>query len=302
MKDASNNHKAMQCLISCIADDDTGNIPGDIDWTEVIKLANLHKVIPRLYLKAKDYLPETERESLRKSFLAIATRNTFIIEELARLTTLFNENDITAMPFKGPALALQIFGDVTKRQFDDIDLIVPSNQIARAVEVLKKNEYQPDIELSESASKGYNKAGQDWTLHTSNSDICLDIKPASNLKSDPEEKEAVLYKDIPIHCLTASDTLEGICVHGNRHLWHRLSWILDVSELIQKLSEDEMESVIASAHKNGTLLRLLLGLNLANEVLKTNLPECVKSEIASHPELIHLTEVFYSHALFTSVK
>jgi hypothetical protein len=43
------------------------------------------------------------------------------------------------VPFKGPALAVQAYGDLSLRQYDDLDLLIHEADVPRAYQLLIAN-------------------------------------------------------------------------------------------------------------------------------------------------------------------
>src|SRR2546426_10956064 len=73
--------------------------------------------------------PSDERRS-------IARRNLCLTGDLLSLLELFEARGIPAVPFKGPVLAVQAYGDVALREFRDLDILVTHRDITRARELL----------------------------------------------------------------------------------------------------------------------------------------------------------------------
>jgi len=71
---------------------------------------------------------------------------------------------------------------------------------------------------------------------------------------------------------SAEDLLVMMCVHGGKHFWERLSWIVDIARLIQA-REVDWHLLLAIAEKLESVRALLLGLDLAHEVAGAALPE-----------------------------
>ena len=62
--------------------------------------------------------------------------------ELVRaFTRSLEQAGIPSMPFKGPALALQLYGGLECRQFKDLDLVVPPDKAVHAAEILRAMGY-----------------------------------------------------------------------------------------------------------------------------------------------------------------
>ena len=65
-----------------------------------------------------------------------------------------------------------------------------------------------------------------------------------------------------------------LCVHGAKHFWDRLAWIVDVAELITVQPVDWALSMQIAAEAKSTRV-LLLGLYLAHDLLGASLPQPV---------------------------
>jgi hypothetical protein len=79
---------------------------------------------------------------------------------------------------------------------------------------------------------------------------------------------------VRMRTFSIEDTLVMLCVHGNKHLWDRLSWIADVAELITAQPVDWALTMQSAAEMKSTRV-LLLGLYLAKELFGASLPESI---------------------------
>lgn len=66
-----------------------------------------------------------------------------------------------------------------------------------------------------------------------------------------------------------------LCIHGARHNWSRISWICDVSELIQHHKINWSE-VTRNAGKLGVMRILLITLSLVHDLLGTPFPREIR--------------------------
>ena len=111
------------------------------NWSEVMVLAERHRLVPHLYLalknSASDLVPADAWEKIRQRFRANATRNIQFMTELVRVVRALEQVGIPALPIKGPALAIQLYGGLECRQFGDLDLLVPQQLAVRAAEILR---------------------------------------------------------------------------------------------------------------------------------------------------------------------
>jgi hypothetical protein len=77
-------------------------------------------------------VPKANLAQLRNYFHANAQRNLFLTQELLKLLTLFKTNGISAIPYKGPVLAVAVYGNLALRQFGDLDILVHKRDVLRA--------------------------------------------------------------------------------------------------------------------------------------------------------------------------
>ena len=63
--------------------------------------------------------------------------------ELIKIMDLYRSQGIQAMPYKGPVLAVQAYGDVTLREFDDLDIVLRQRDMAKANDAIQGAGYRP---------------------------------------------------------------------------------------------------------------------------------------------------------------
>ena len=66
----------------------------------------------------------------------------FLTGELLRLLDLFEQNQIPAVPYKGPALGVAIYGKLSLRQFADLDILIPEKDVWKATDLLINRGYR----------------------------------------------------------------------------------------------------------------------------------------------------------------
>ena len=92
-----------------------------IDWPALVGAATLHRVVPALYRAMRRMpvgsVPESELEALKRKYFANAGRNLHLARELAVICALLRREGIEAIAFKGPTLARQAYGELTRRQW-----------------------------------------------------------------------------------------------------------------------------------------------------------------------------------------
>lgn len=112
-----------------------------IPWVDLIELCDYNRMLPLLLDAmaqfAPDALQDSQFDELRDHYAKAAED---VNEQLGHLVTLLGNLEtegLRAIPFKGPLLAQLAFGSPLRREFRDIDLIVPADQYARTIASLQ---------------------------------------------------------------------------------------------------------------------------------------------------------------------
>lgn len=279
----------------------------NVDWDYVFNLGRRHAVIPLLYRQlareGADLIPPSFLAKLKLQYQENYARNIILTDELCRVIHIFKEAGIEAIPYKGPALALFAYGDLGLRRFVDLDVIVKKSDVPRARDLLFKEDY--------ALSKPLTPAQQDLLLRTQHNlqfarndrrillELHWEVAPhlfASSVQENElwQNLTTIKLNDHEVNALSAEDLLFSLCVHGSRHLWERLGWICDISEIIARhdLNWDALQKRAAAADNERMLL---LGLYLAQKLLHTNLPREVQQRCVADARLASLAANISEH-------
>ena len=163
------------------------------------------------------------------------------------------------MPLRGPALAVQAYGDPTLRQFSDLDLLVHPQDLPRAYQSLSEIGYQSILGLPGGRLPGFRTALQPTVelqrtgciveLHSAAMEKRLvDTVPSSHWW---QETGTVELHGKPYHCLSRVNNLLLAAIHGSKHRWRTLKWIVDLSALLRDATEAEREQLLGHAEELG---------------------------------------------------
>jgi len=67
-------------------------------------------------------------------------------------------------------------------------------------------------------------------------------------------------------------------MHGSKHIWERIEWIVDVDKLIRTSNSIDWEEVYKLAHIANGKIMLELGLNLSSHLFQTPIPKEIKKK------------------------
>ena len=116
-----------------------------LDWDEVLVETRRQYIVPLLYrhLQAEctDLVPSGVLEQLREEYVRSAARSMSLAAELCAIARLLEDGGVEPLPYKGPVLALQAYGDVALRTFTDLDVLVRKSDVWKARQILCSRGY-----------------------------------------------------------------------------------------------------------------------------------------------------------------
>jgi hypothetical protein len=257
-------------------------LAADLDWSLLLRLAEEQGVAPLLAhaLRAagEDCVPEPWQEWLREHGRARICFTLALIAELFRLLEILGQASIEAAVFKGPALAVEAFGDAALRQYSDLDLFVPHAHVLRACDLFVARGYRTDLPLDE-ARRGRVPGQFLFTRHDALAGIELHTERTLRYIPRPLPVSALMARRtyVPIEghrvpTFSAEDTLVLISIHGSKHLWDRLTLVADVGALACRAPQLDTRAALGFACELGAERMLALGLRLASDLLAAPLP------------------------------
>ncbi len=296
-----------QLLVSCartrmvpeIAERIRELVAGPLDWDFVFSEATENSVGPLLEMNLRavmaDAAPAAAMERLKITCRANTVRCLFLAAELHKILELFRTAGILAIPYKGPVLAEQAYRNLTLRDFDDLDIILPQRDLQKAHEVMLGLGYQarfPWILSRDSRTAlvpgEYNyrdeKRRTVVELHT---ELTLRHFPvAPDIDRFAQRMVSVMVAGQEVPTLAPEDLLSALCVHGSKDFWERISWIADVAELIQRQTDLDWDRAFQTAESLRAERMLHLGLALADDLLQAPMPEAIRKRVRGDAEAL----------------
>jgi hypothetical protein len=106
----------------------------------VVELAEMHSLRTLLYRRVSDAVGEAAApaavRALEQRFRANAIHNLQAVAEIRSIVGLLAAAGVPALALKGPALAVSAYGDLTLREFSDVDMLVPRAALEAALAAL----------------------------------------------------------------------------------------------------------------------------------------------------------------------
>ena len=291
-------------------------LDSEIKWDDFIAVAAQHAVIPLVYNVLSNFsrqIPALALLRLKNINQVNVINNLYLTNELLKLVELMEANGIRSLPYKGPVAAEFIYGDLSLRQFGDLDILIAKKDILKTKKLFHSIGYLPKTIRTEEEDQAFIDSGQpyNYKFFSANGKVCIELHWmfTSKFNSFPvnydrimDNLTAVKIGDQSVPSLKPEDLLLIFCQHGSKHFWERLLWICDIANLIQNHPNINWEYVIDSSKKLGAKRMLFLGLNLAQGLLDVTLPNGISKQISADRKVFKLSQRVIEQLFFNPEK
>ena len=281
-----------------------------LDWERFFWWVERHRVTPLVHLGFKQLaalpVPWQVREGIRERADNNVRRMLMLGGELVQLLRAFERAGIRALPLKGPALALQIHGDMTLRQVRDLDFLLDAENIDRAMDLLLGLGYRlhPDQEGFEKLSARKKAV---WESHKNqccllhrNRPLILELHWNAMRELLPAQlsdfwgrRGTLNLGGVEIPVPHKADLIPYLAIHGVYHSWRRLSWLVELACLVPKVSAQEWNEICDSVEVAGIRQPLVQAILVSNRLFETRIPVRIRGWLQEDSRPARLAE----HAL-----
>ncbi|MFL5542422.1 MAG: nucleotidyltransferase family protein [Longimicrobiaceae bacterium] len=259
-----------------------------VDWSAMLALARRHRLIPFLHRHLKDApLPRAAARELLALQREEVNRALRMASVLRRRLDALAAAGVEALAYKGPALAMQAYGELGMRSFVDLDLLVRPDDVPAAIAALWVEGYLPGLALSPAQERWFRRMDGDYPLVHRGTRLLLELhaRVSSERFCMPISTDALIGRSatVPlgggrVRTLGDDDLLLVLAVHGAKHRWKRLEWVAALAELL-RAGRGDVGAALRLASGVHARRTLLLGLALARRLLDAPLAEEVVREI-----------------------
>jgi hypothetical protein len=206
-------------------------------------------------LKDRTYLHERHRLSHQQIdwLLNENSGKKYVDEKISQLqhvrvfmevTDLLRKNGIPFVSLKGPLLSYRIYNDPTVRISHDIDLLIDAEMIGQVIQILFNNGYQFSTDVfwpgTKSQQKVYIKHVHHLSFINNETKSCVEIHWVlmHSLPVSPKRQKEIILENIKevefsgkiFPVLDAEMEFIYLLIHGSRHEWQRLKWLIDIKD------------------------------------------------------------------------
>jgi putative nucleotidyltransferase-like protein len=260
---------------------------GTLDWDRLISAAEQNSVTALLERHLRVFVPDLVPPAQMNRLATINKEGAFrclkLTGELLKIVTALEAQAVVPLPYKGPVLAAQAFGEIGLRNFDDVDILVPQRDIGKAHGTMLELGYRPSLAWMASPEARRSVVPGEYKYYRKDCDAIVEFHTERTLRHFPvipnlydfaRRGVRITLSGHEILTLCAEDALVALCIHGTKDFWGRLLWIADVAETIQSQSLD-LNVVFERAESLRAERMLRLGLILAERILRAPIPpEC----------------------------
>jgi len=289
------HHREFQLLLYCLTSQPNAArikeaIQEDIGWQTLLELAQQHGVRPILRQSLKSAcwhsVPETIQLELDEFYRTNAQRNLLLTGELLRLFGLFQDNGIPVAAIKGAILGESVYGDLSLREFSDLDIIVHEADVSKVEDILTPLGYQADFPDRDYRSAFLSYQGQ-YAFRNSQTGIAVDLhwRLSSNGEPFPLQsaeiwsrlgEATIAGRKIPT--LGLDDLVLFSAGHGTKEGWRCLKWVCDFAEILRKHQDVDWVAVLGRAKRSNCSRSLQLAIVLASTLLDAPAPSGLVEE------------------------
>ena len=258
-----------------------------IDWTYLHQAAIQHLQIPLLHKNLsgipEDLIPRDFFEKLQSDAFHISAWSLFMTDELTKLLSLFKDQNIPVIPFKGPVLAATAYGDLSLRVFTDLDVFVSKRDLTKISELLATKGYSM-VHKTETHKQFVLKHKYNLQFLNPEKKVIIEIHWRFTRNKLPfaldeeglwKRSEQVQLAGVEVSNFCVEDLLILLCVHGVKHRWMRLGWLCDLSEILRVHPDLNWQCLLDAAKQMRVRRILFLGLQLLQDLFDVSVPESV---------------------------
>jgi hypothetical protein len=249
-----------------------------VDWPACLDLMRWHRLIPHAHRTlgaAGASVPAGCAAILQEESIAIAARSLARAQQLTVLLRALGYDGVRAMPFKGPSLSLAAYGELGVRDGVDLDIVVRPDDVDRARATLLRLGYAPSSAMSPTQERTLQRSFGHFVYDAPGDAVKVELHWRFAAQRYPWSMsvEDVLSRasmDVAVGFGAASpDQTDQILLqvmHGTRHQWERLEWLVALVQLLTRADADE-SSLIERASHNESARALQVALRLARDLL-----------------------------------
>lgn len=266
-----------------------------LDWDRVAAIARRHRVWSLVAdgVRAAGLDPPPEIAALlRDRSKATARKNLAAVAATLQLGRQLDAAGIDWLCFKGLPLTIQAYGALSVKASNDIDILVPQADTARAAALLDAAGYRrfnpPPDQVPDDRLDAWMQVSKEagWRHPATGIIVELHARMTANPALLPQggiaspRQTVALARGIEVATLADEMLLPYLAAHGAHSGWVRLKWLADYAAMLMR-DPAAIEPHHRAAQALGVGRCAAQGLLLAHDLLGLPLPPALEAELRS---------------------
>lgn len=284
----------------------------DPDWKLIATLSHRHEIYPLLFKHLSSLQCAAVSQKLLSELARLAgfraRKSCLLSAELMRVKRVLQAQQIEFRAFKGPALAAQAYEFASERLFQDLDLIVEEQDVARAQATLIDAGYRPDPAHGSEMPQNFMFTSFFRQLTGAQSFIRQDAQTAYALalhwRGPRSAHQVVAFDDQAtevsirggrVRTLNPELSLLFLVANGTDHHWTKLKCLVDIVQILKTQADFNWQKLSSLATEYSMVREVDLALLLCRRLLglPRQLPHAVLVRITNDAALATMcTEIF----------
>lgn len=262
------------------------------DWDFFLELACRNHVAISVYRNRGHELlrgmTAQSTEALREQYLGMVQHGLRLATIWREVATALNAARLRTLPYKGRALAADLYGDAAARDTWDIDVLLESPDAARhAYEVLRPQGFLIDLPPAITSVDEVLRQDCELTLVHEESGVAVELHwrllpsvfgdtgSADFMWAEAKSNNA---EGVPCWTATPDATMRMLLLHGGvKHDWSELRLVVDVAQWLQLYGQNNIDAIVDTLPPGTLREKCSAGLVLANRLFHVPVPPSSRS-------------------------
>lgn len=251
----NNIPEELHLILNLLSEKNTSESP-KIDWDQFINLAKHHRVYPSLASKMvlmEESIPSKVKQTIKQLYQRNTLYMLYLSAEMENINKLFQTENINLLFLKGPLLGTDLYGDVSLRTSNDLDILIPIEQLDQAEDLLLQQGYVKD-EYFDTHFNDWKWRHHHLSFFHQEKGIKIEVHWRLNPGPGREPHFSELWEqrrgNKETYTLAKEDLFYFLVLHGARHGWSRLRWLMDIFQMLkQEMNWEEIYQVFKKYHQ-----------------------------------------------------
>ena len=275
-----------------------------LDWSYVIWRARSHEVLPllkdRLEWACSHLVPDLVSDQLRNYVQNELKSQIMLMMELLRVLEFLENHQLLAIPLRSPILSGFIYHQLGLRPYSNPEILLPKKEVLKGWELLQSLGYQASIGNYPSQAVRWidvrSKVSFECREQNTYLRLCWDgnrhhLAFPFDIREMATRLQTIGVMGKKVQILSTEDLILVLCERSTQRAWQALGPIADIAWLLADSRELNWHVVMERARKYGSQRMFFLGLSLAQEVMRVELPDYVSKRIAEEREVAYLAGI-----------